>query len=186
MTDIYQIAPDNKKLLKKIRIIYETAFPPIERRDFNKVIDLIADNRFQLSAIKFENEVVGMLSKWDFESFVYIEHFAISKIFRGIGLGSQVIQNIIQQENRQIVLEVELATDEISLKRIKFYTQFGFGICPEPYIQPPYDKGKETLPMLIMAKPAINSGLEFQKIKATLHQQVYGFFMQDQTDIISF
>ncbi len=162
--------------LKKIKKIYENSFPPNERRAFEKVIDLLADKRFCLSTIMFETEVVGMFSQWDFGSFVYIEHFAISEEYRGNGLGSYILQNFIQEENRQIVLEVELPEDEVSLKRIKFYEQFGFSICREPYTQPPYDKDKEAIPMLIMYKQEINSEIEFKNIEKTLHQEVYKFF----------
>ena len=166
----------DKLLLKKVKKIYEDAFPPNERRCFEKVIDLLIDKRFQLFAITFENEVVGMFSKWDFGSFVYIEHFAISKEFRGNGLGSYVLQKFIEEENCQIVLEVELPEDNFSLKRIKFYKQFGFSICNKSYIQPPYDNDKEAVPMLIMAKQEINSEIEFKNIEKTLHREVYNFF----------
>ncbi|NVN94588.1 MAG: GNAT family N-acetyltransferase [Bacteroidetes bacterium] len=177
MIDFQELTPSDKLILKKIKKIYENSFPPDERRLFKKVVNLLNDTRFSLSAIKFENEVVGMLSLWDFTSFVYIEHFAISEEFRNNGLGSYVLKKLIQDENRQIVLEVELPEDVFSLKRIKFYERFGFYICRESYIQPPYDdRGKEALPMLIMAKPEIDSSFIFEDIRKTIHQKVYFFF----------
>lgn len=176
MIDFQQIIPSDKLILKKIKKIYENSFPPDERRLFKKVVNLLNDTRFSLSTIMFENEVVGMLSLWDFTNFVYIEHFAISEEFRSNGLGSYVLKKLIQDENRQIVLEVELPVDELSFKRIKFYERFGFSICHESYTQPPYDQNKASLPMLILAKHAIASLQEFQNITKTLHQEVYGFF----------
>ncbi len=170
MITLQKLAPTDKLYLKKVRKIYEQSFPPNERRAFEKVINLLADKRFYLFAVTFENEVVGMLSKWDFSTFVYIEHFAVSEEFRGNGLGSHVLQKVIRDESRQIVLEVELPEDEFSLKRIKFYKQLGFSICSESYIQPPYDKYKEAVPMLIMTCQEINSVAVFQNIKKTLHQ----------------
>ncbi|MFZ4739811.1 MAG: GNAT family N-acetyltransferase [Bacteroidales bacterium] len=176
MIDFQQLTPSDKLILKKIKKIYENSFPPDERRLFKKVVSLLNDTRFSLFAIIFENEVVGMLSSWDFTSFVYIEHFAISEEYRNNGLGSYLLKKLTQKENRQIVLEVELPEDTFSLKRIKFYERFGFSICHELYTQPPYEKNKVSLPMLIMAKHAIVSLHEFQNIKKTLHQEVYGFF----------
>jgi ribosomal protein S18 acetylase RimI-like enzyme len=176
MIYLQKLASNDKIFLKKIKKIYENAFPFNERRNFKDVIALIADQRFHLSAITFENEVVGMLSIWDFDSFVYIEHFAIDEVFRGNGLGSHVLQMIIREEIRQIVLEVELPEDEISLKRIKFYEGFGFNICHELYIQPPYDKDKEAVTMFIMSRQAIASLSDFQLIRKTLHQEVYGYY----------
>lgn len=164
--------------LKKVKKIYENSFPLNERRAFEEVMDLLTDKRFYLFAVTFENEVVGMLSKWNFKTFIYIEHFAISAAFRGNGLGSFVLQKLIQEDSRQIVLEVELPEDEISLKRIKFYERIGFSICHESYIQPPYDKDKDkaALPMLIMARQDIHSIHEFRNIRKTLHQEVYGYY----------
>lgn len=176
MIDFQELTPSDKLILKKIKKIYENSFPPDERRLFKNVVSLLNDTRFSLSAIMFENEVMGMLSLWDFTSFVYIEHFAISEEFRNNGLGSYVLKKLIQDENRQIVLEVELPEDTLSLKRVKFYERFGFSICHELYTQPPYEQNKASVPMLIMAKHTIAALPEFQNIKKTLHQEVYGFF----------
>jgi ribosomal protein S18 acetylase RimI-like enzyme len=175
MIILQKLLPTDKLYLKKVKKIYETSFPPNERRYFKKVVALLTDNRFCLFAITFENEVVGMLSKWDFSTFVYIEHFAISLTFRGNGLGSHILQKIMQDENRQIVLEVELPDNIFSLTRIKFYERFGFTICSESYIQPPYDKTKEAIPMFIMTTQKIDSVIVFQNIKKILYKEVYGF-----------
>jgi len=166
--------PENELQLKKIRKIYENSFPPDERRDFKKLKSLLVDPRFSLAAIVFEDEVVGLISNWDFEHFVYIEHFAVAREFRGNGLGTYVLKSFMQQEKRVIVLEVELPEDATSFKRIKFYKGFGFRLCEETYIQPPYDKGKQALPMLIMIANESEAALPFSKIEKTLHQQVYG------------
>ncbi len=176
MINLQKLVPADKLYLKKIRKIYEQSFPPNERRTFEKVINLLADKRFYLFAVTFEDEVVGMLSKWDLNTFVYVEHFAVSEEFRNNGLGSYVLQKIIQDESRQIVLEVDFPEDELSLKRIRFYKQFGFSIYSESYIQPPYDKDKDAVPMLIMTCQEIDSVVVFQNIKKTLHQEVYDFF----------
>jgi len=176
MIQLQKLTADDTLFLKKVKKIYESSFPAVERREYKEVKDLLSDQRFSLFAVTFENETVGMLSKWDFQTFVYIEHFAISSVFRGNGLGTYVLQKLIQEDDRQIVLEVELPEDEISLKRIKFYERNGFIICHESYIQPSYDKDKSSLPMMIMVKHAINTLHDFHAIRKTLYQEVYGFF----------
>ncbi|MFZ4398552.1 MAG: GNAT family N-acetyltransferase [Bacteroidales bacterium] len=176
MINLQKLTSKDKLILSSVKKIYENSFPFNERRDFKNTIALLSDKRFQLSAILFENEIVGMLSKWDFDGFVYIEHFAIAKVFRGNGLGSFVLQEMIKKENRQIVLEVELPENNFSLKRIKFYERFGFHICHELYIQPPYDKEKKSVSMLIMTLQRIQSITEFNSIKSCIHKEVYGYF----------
>ena len=175
MVNIQKLTTNDILKLTKVKKIYENSFPVNERRDFIKLITLLSDIKFQLLAITFENEVVGMLSKWDFDSFIYIEHFAIASDFRGNGMGSYILQNLLQDEIRQIVLEVELPDDEISLKRIKFYEKFGFHCCQERYIQPPYDKDKESVSMLLMTTQLIDSLQDFQYIKNILYHEVYNF-----------
>ncbi len=173
MINLQKLSLSDTSFLKKVRLIYENAFPPNERRAFEDVLELLEDKRFSLFAVTFGNEVIGMLSKWDFDTFVYIEHFAISAAFRCKGMGSHVFKQLMMAENRQIVLEVELPENEIAVKRICFYERFGCIICHEPYIQPPYDKNKASVPMLIMTKYAISTSNEFNKIKKTLHLEVY-------------
>jgi hypothetical protein len=84
----------------------------------------------------------------------------------------------MHQEKPPIVLEVELPEDASSFKRIKFYKRFDFSIYKEAYIQPPYDKGKQAVPMLIMIANESDTTLTFATIEKTLHQQVYGFYTE--------
>ncbi|MCX6231975.1 MAG: GNAT family N-acetyltransferase [Bacteroidetes bacterium] len=175
MIQLQKLSVEDKKQLKVIKKIYETSFPPNERRDFKKILLLLSDDRFNISAILFEDEVVGMLSDWDFKTFTYIEHFAISPDIRGNGLGSYVLNNFILINDKLVVLEVEIPEDENSYKRIMFYERFGFNVCKETYIQPPYDEGKEAVPMLIMINREPDTSLPFKQIEKTLHQEVYGF-----------
>jgi len=173
MIHITSILSSDKKNLTKIKKIYEYSFPADERRDFDKLIDLINDVRFQLRGVFVDDDLVGFISLWDFSEFMYVEHFAIAKQLRGNGLGTHVLQNILDETPIKIVLEVDLPSDNISFKRIKYYQKFGFILCHEEYIQPPYGEGKDAVPMFIMSKPEIDDFTEFQQIVKTLHSQVY-------------
>jgi len=170
---ITPILSSDEKNLSKIKKIYEYSFPIDERRDFDKVIDLIKDVRFQLRGIFVDDDLVGFISLWDFSEFLYVEHFAIDKDLRGNGLGTHVLQNILDETPIKIVLEVDLPSDNISFKRIKYYQKFGFILCHQEYIQPPYGEGKDAVPMFIMSKPEIDDYNEFKHIVKTLHSQVY-------------
>ena len=174
MFELKKIKKNNKIELTSIKEIYENSFPPDERRDFNLVIDLLKNKTFSLNAILFENKAIGLLSYWHFDQFIYIEHFAIHENFRNNGVGSFIINNFVTQNfNKQILLETEIPIDRISLRRIEFYKRFGFIISTENYIQPPYDKTKEAVPMLIMSKPEIESNTDFETIKRILYKNVY-------------
>ena len=79
MIHITPILSSDKKNLSKIKKIYENSFPVDERRDFDKLIDLIKDVRFQLRGVFVDDDLVGFISLWDFSEFMYVEHFAINK-----------------------------------------------------------------------------------------------------------
>jgi ribosomal protein S18 acetylase RimI-like enzyme len=173
MFELKKLNKNDKSLLISVKEIYESSFPPNERRDFKLVVDLIDNQSFSLSAIRFENQTIGFLSCWFFFDFTYIEHFAIDKDYRNNGVGSFILQEFINKTTNKIILEVDLPEDDISFKRIVFYKKFGFTICKETYIQPPYDSSKESVPMLIMSSEEIESKVEFETIKKTLYQNVY-------------
>lgn len=173
MFELKKLNKNDKSSLISIKEIYENSFPSNERRDFKLVIELIENNLFTVFAITFEDRIIGMLSSWDFTYFTYIEHFAIDKNFRNNGVGSFILQEFINKTTNKILLEVDLPEDNISLKRIEFYKKFGFTICKETYVQPPYDSNKESVPMLIMTNEVIENKEEFETIKKTLYQNVY-------------
>jgi len=174
MFEFKEINVNSSKELEIVKSIYESSFPINERRDFDKVLDLIINPLFSISVVVFDNIVTGFLSSWDFSEFTYIEHFAISIDYRGIGIGSEMLQNFISKKSSKIILEVEYPIDKLSFDRIKFYERFGFEICREDYIQPPYDNSKQAVPMILMSKPEILNFNEFQIIKNSLHKFVYG------------
>ena len=92
----------------------------------------------------------GFLAVWEFESFTYIEHFAVDPVLRNSGTGSAMLQELVRKYQKQICLEVELPEDELTRRRIGFYERNGFVFNEYPYIQPPISKGKSPVPLRIM------------------------------------
>lgn len=173
MFDIVKINRNDKKSLRKIEKIYETSFHINERRNFKDVLVLIDNTSFNFNAIIFEEEIIGLFFYWTFPEFIYIEHFAIDESYRGNKIGSYILNKFLMIHEKQIILEVDLPSDDISLKRIKFYERYGFVICKEDYIQPPYNAIKEAVPMIIMSKPEIINIYDFENIKNKLYTEIY-------------
>ena len=171
-----------KKVLDKesvelvdVRYIYEESFPLDERRDYTKLVELLLRNdTFILEAICSEDKVVGMLSLWNLEGWLFIEHFAIAPACRGRGIGREVIQAFIEGANHPIVLEVEPPTDEYSRRRIDFYRGLGFVLHDTyRYIQPSYDEDREAVELRLMTYGApLNCNLD--ALARMLHGSVYG------------
>ena len=155
--------------------LFESAFPEEERppfselkhRDTSKFHFLVATNDNDDG-----DEPIGILTYWDFEEMVYIEHFAIDEDLRNQGLGKAVFLNFLSQQKKQIILEVELPHDETSDHRIEFYASMGLYQNPQKYIQPPYTKRKKSVPMIVMSKYELDDE-EFDEIREILYREVY-------------
>lgn len=156
--------------------VYEGAFPPCERRDFSLLQPLMEQRQeFSFCVICQQRENIGILSSWQFETFAYIEHFAILKELRTKGFGSDSLRLFMRQTTKPIIIEVEPAQTTQAKRRVAFYERLGFSLLNVQYKQPPYRKGEEFVPMNIMTdNPKYFSDNNFQKARATLYSQVYG------------
>ena len=64
-------------LLDLVEKTYTSSFPEEERRDFSLVRKLLEeDSRFEMYALLRDGIYVGFITGWQFEGFVYAEHFA--------------------------------------------------------------------------------------------------------------
>lgn len=156
--------------------LMETAFPLQERRNADQQRENADNNhRFHNNILLENGTPIGLLTYWDFESFLYIEHFAISSDIRNKGYGQMALNILKDMWNGMIVLEVEEPTDELTRRRIGFYERQGFVLQPHSYLQPPYRDGDEWFPMKLMTLGTPHIPLEtHEKIKQTIYQEVYG------------
>lgn len=158
-----------------IETLLTNVFPINERRDLQLQRDYTNENnRFYANAILKDNIPVGLLTYWDFDKFVFIEHFTVEPQKRNSGIGHTIINILKAKLQRPLVLEVELPVDIETQRRIDFYTKLGFNTLKHNYLQPPYRAGDKPIPMHLMADgdPDINME-EFEKIKTTLYREVY-------------
>ncbi len=156
--------------------LYEQSFPKEERRDFLLNLNIYQTSPLSLNII-YDNQIkVGILNMWDFDDFFYIEHLAVSEQYRNKKIASKVLEQLNAQ-NKLIILEVELSTDELSRRRIGFYERNLFTIQPYTYFQPPYRKGENRIKMHIMAntqKP-INK-TKYDEVISLIEKKVYEKF----------
>ena len=146
------------------------AFPEDERRPLDAFRHLADhDGRFNVILLSDGAAV------WDFDDFRYVEHFAILPEMRCHRYGARALETLLASDRRPVVLEVEMPEDELTTRRVGFYTRCGFAMLPDAYIQPPYRPGGASLPMKIMAwAPDGVRVPSFSHIRLTLHREVYG------------
>lgn len=165
---------DSEKNTDFAKILFESAFPPEERPTFENMRSR-PDEEFQFNVIEDDGKPVGILSFWDFGEFAYIEHFAIDEALRNNGLGSKTLKTLKESvfPEKEMILEVEPPENETAKHRIAFYERNGF-FCNTgfEYTQPPYGKGMEPVPMLVMSRNRL-AATQLRKFTETLYQKVY-------------
>lgn len=158
------------------------SFPETERRaDSAQRFNTDNNDLFTAYIIKDENKDsitnVGIITIWAFNDFHYIEHLATSPEVRNKGYGAQIMKAITELFDNLIVLEVEMPEDEMSRRRIGFYERCGFNLCEKEYMQPPYRKDGQPLPMYIMYYGSEKIDGIFDSIKSEIYNNVYGVTM---------
>ena len=158
----------NETDFPEIYRIMQASFSDDEYRPYDEQLALFEEPEYRIYYMP-----AGFLAVWEFESFIYIEHFAVDPALRNSGTGSAMLQELVKQYQKPICLEVELPKDELTRRRIGFYERNGFVFNEYPYIQPPISKGKSPVPLRIMTYRSEITREEFQKMKEILYRRVY-------------
>ncbi|MEG2514356.1 MAG: GNAT family N-acetyltransferase [Bacteroidaceae bacterium] len=174
MIAIKRITTNQMALYDFVEQLLTSAFPENEHRELITQREFTDHNPlFHVHVIFDDSTPIGFISYWDFTDFYYVEHFAIAAEQRNHKYGERVLEQLKENLGRPIVLEVEAPTDSLSERRINFYQRLGFTLWQNEYLQPPYRKGDESLPMFIMAHGNLIPEKDFQQIKETLYKEVY-------------
>lgn len=146
------------------------SLPADEYRDYAEQKRLLLDPRYTLYTTSAHN---AMMAVWQFEGFLYVEHFAVSAQCREKGVGSDMLKALLGMSAMPVCLEVDPPENEISKRRVAFYERNGFVLNPQAYVQPPLGENKRALPLRMMSAPNVLSKEEYAFVKETLYTQVY-------------
>jgi ribosomal protein S18 acetylase RimI-like enzyme len=151
------------------------SFPPEERRDIAAWRSYThGKSHFHNMLVCDDDAPVALVTYWHFDSFCYVEHFAVSAALRSCGYGGRILSLLQSQLSPlPIVLEVELPDTEISRRRIDFYRHNGFSLLPADYRQPPYRPGDASIPMHLMANMPL-SAEQISAARRAIYKDVYG------------
>ena len=144
-----------------------------ERRTKAGELKAFDDSNFSPNFIFDGETLVGYVCFWEFEKFLFIEHFAVLKEMRGTGCGSKFLKEFSETSTKPIVLEVELPETEIAEKRIKFYERLGYVVNHYPYIQPAYQPESNPVDMHIMSYGSSLSETDFKDFTKQIKTVVY-------------
>lgn len=71
----------------------------------------------------------ALIASWDFDDFVFLEHFAVDPARRSGGIGGQMLDAMLAHCGKRACLEAELPETELAARRIGFYERHGFTVC---------------------------------------------------------
>lgn len=153
--------------------LLEASFPIDEYRSYGEQKALLEDEIYRILVQKEQGCIRAFAALWDLGDFVYIDHLVVRPEDRSRGLGALILQELLQQAGKPIILEVEPPEDELCRRRIGFYQRNGFFLNPWPYWQPPISPGKKSIPLRIMSSGRILSPAEFAAVQEKLYSRVY-------------
>jgi len=171
--EFIKIENSDSQEFKEAWEIYESSFPLDERRTLELQKELIKNMQYNFYIVTKDRVLVAIITDWNFEDFLFVEHLAVKEDLRGKGIGTESLKEYLSKNKQKIVLEVERPENEIATNRIKFYEKIGFKLNDFDYIQPPYGKDKNSVPMFLMTYPEKITESEFSKIREKLHIIVY-------------
>ncbi|MBR5808662.1 MAG: GNAT family N-acetyltransferase [Clostridia bacterium] len=157
--------------------IMEQSFPSDEIRPYDEQKNLLETPAYSLYITEQKNAFIGV---WEFDCFVFIEHFAVSCKCRNTGLGGKILSEFLGKQKKTVCLEVELPITDISKRRIGFYERNGFFLNEYDYFQPPISKGKNIVPLMIMTSKSKVSEKDFYVIRDTLYKEVYDYNIKEK------
>lgn len=171
--------------LEKMLQIYVDSFPADERRPIDGIMKLIdAGDEYNFFVGESDSQPIGFITVWMFDSFAYVEHFAVDSVQRGRNLGSQMMRQLRQLTDKPIILEIELLDEEgideteqnQRISRLRFYRRLGFVTCDRDYEQPPYSPDLQPVPLMLLewsvASPLFPD--KFEQVRDKIHSQAYG------------
>lgn len=161
-------------LYKRFEELYQKSFPIFEQRTLTQQLTAFEADQYHLTAFQDQQEqFLGFISYWEFESYIYIEHFAINNALRGKGYGSLILREFIADNRPKItLLEIDPIVDEVSAARLRFYQQSAMHANPYPHTHPAYRPTYQDHSLIVLTS------------QREITQQEYDRFNQDLAEVI--
>lgn len=92
-----------------------------ERKSKSNELLCFKNQKFCPNFIILDDKIINYFCYWNFDDFIFGEHFAILKPLRDKGLGTAFLKFFVENIDKTIIIEVERPFDEDSKRRINFY-----------------------------------------------------------------
>lgn len=133
----------------------------------------ISNKQYNPCLVYDDDKLIGYFCYWEYDNFLYCEHFAMLKELRGQGYGSKFLKWYLNSIKKPFILEVEDPIDDLTKNRVKFYEKLGLVLNDFEYYQPSYHDGSDSVPMKIMSYKTPLSKAEFNEYFKIMLKTVY-------------
>lgn len=113
------------KYKNKIEKLYLSAFPKEERFPFLILEECSQEDNSDLYAILDNDKFIGMCYIVNCDDAYYLMYLAVESELRNKNYGSKILKDL-KQKYKTLFLSIDMAIDEISIKRKNFYLRNGF------------------------------------------------------------
>lgn len=152
----------------------QDSFPIEEYRKYEHQRSLLERDEYCIDYVEDNNEkIIGFISYWKLDRFIFVEHLAIDKRERSKGIGTSLVNRVLNLKQQPVILEVEPNNSDLCAKRINFYQKLGFCLNSYDYEQPSLRKNSKEIPLCIMSYPYQLSEEDFERIKNEIYSNVY-------------
>lgn len=150
------------------------SFPATERRGAAGQRALFSDSAYRVDILRApDGSVQALIASWDFDDFVFLEHFAVDPACRSGGIGGQMLDAMLARCGKRACLEAELPETELAARRIGFYERHGFTVNADyAYFQPALAPGGDPLPMHLLTTGGACTACELRAIETLVHARV--------------
>lgn len=150
------------------RSLYQGSFPIFEQRTESEQLAAFSDSHYRLIVYREKETLAAFIDVWDFDSYIYIEHFAVNPLLRGQGLGTQLLKEFIENSQKIVLLEIDPLVDEVSRARLRFYERCGFYVNPFEHQHPPYRKEFDPHRLIVLTTQRTISKEEYLRFNDDL------------------
>ena len=149
-----------------------------ERRTKQKYLTVLKNKHFKPNFIydKQLKQIVGYFCYWEFDDFIFGEHFAIYDNLRNQGLGSKFLNHFLTKIKKTFIGEIEQPATQTAKRRCDFYVNKGFQILKKDYFQPSYHNSNKQIPMYIIGydkSENFNFNSKLDKMIEVVYKNVY-------------
>ncbi|MDR1743591.1 MAG: GNAT family N-acetyltransferase [Dysgonamonadaceae bacterium] len=150
--EFLQIDPTDSLRWDKVWNLYQNSFPVAEQRKPEDHRRALADPAFHPVSAWEGGELIGLIFYWEWDSYRYLEHLAVSAELRGQGYGSEILR-FLKDSSHSIILEIDPLVNELSVRRLQFYERAGFTLTPFRFVHLPYRLDFPPIELLILSFP---------------------------------